>query len=130
MLGIKLFLVILLFLQTSTLNLKIGEVVSKADIEEFSTESLILHNGELKPSIEKKIAGISYRIAYEPENNTILQISCNDPNFVTADGVREGSYIEATKRQILATKSSDILGPVTIDGWRTVLGTDFEITVL
>ena len=130
MLGLKLFLVVFLILQTSTLNLEIGEVVSKTDIEEFSTQSLILHGGDLKPSIEKKISGVTYRIAYEPENNTIIQINCNDPNFVTTDGVRQGSYIEATKRQILVTKSSNILGPETKDGWRTDLGTDFEIVVL
>ena len=120
----------MLFFQTYTPELKIGAVVLKEDIDKFSTYSLILHNGELKPSIEKKISGISYRIAYETENNRIVQISTADPNFETSDGVRPGSYIEATREQILVTKNSDILGPKTKDGWETVLGTDFEIVIL
>jgi len=130
MLGIKLFLLIALLLQTSTLELKIGATLPKDDIDEFSTQSLILHSGDLKPSIQKKVAGVSYRIAYESKNNAIVQISTYDSNFQSSDGVRVGSYVEATKEQIIATESSDILGPKTKDGWRTVLGTDFEITVL
>ena len=119
-----------LLLQSSVLKLKIGATVPKDDINEFSTQSLILHNGDLKPSIQKKVAGVSYRIAYESKNNAIVQISTYDSNFQSSEGVRVGSYVEATKEQIIVTESSDILGPKTKDEWRTVLGTDFEITIL
>jgi len=122
-------LMIAVFFQTSSLDLNIGAIVSKDDIDEFKTQALILHNGDLKPSIEKKINGVVYRSAYEPQNNKIVQVNTFDPNFQSSDGVRVDSYIEVAKNQIIPTESSNILGPKTEDNWRTVLGTDFEITV-
>jgi hypothetical protein len=129
MFRVTILLMIAVFFQTSSLDLNIGATVSKDDIDEFKTQALILHNGDLKPSIEKKINDVVYRIAYEPETNKIVQINTFDSNFQSSDGVHVYSYVEATKNQIVPTESSNILGPKTEDNWQTVLGTDFEITI-
>ncbi len=126
---LKLLLTTALFLQATSQELSVGAIVSKEDIAEFSVSNLILHNGGLKPSIEKKIDGISYRIAYEPKSRKIVQISTFDRNFKTADGLQVGSFVKARRDQIIPTESV-VLGPKTSDGWRTVIGTDYEVVIL
>ena len=126
---ISFLLAVAISFQSSTLQLRIGSIVPREDIAEFSTSSLILHNGDLKPSIMKVIDNVSYRIAYDERSRRIVQISTFDEDFQTADGVHTGSYVEVRREQIIPTESSDILGLRTSDGWHTVLGTDFEIIV-
>ncbi|HEX8161937.1 MAG TPA: hypothetical protein VF538_08700 [Pyrinomonadaceae bacterium] len=129
MIILKLLLTTTVFLQAASQELSVGAIVSKEDVAEFSVPNLILHNGDLKPSIEKKIEGITYRIAYESKSRKVVQISTFDRNFKTADGLQVGSYVKARREQIIPTESA-VLGPKTSDGWRTVIGTDNEIVVL
>ena len=126
---LKLLLATTLFLQTSSLGLSVGSIVPKEDIAEFSVSHLILHNGVLKPSIVKISDGITYRIAYEAKSRKIVQISTSDRNFKSSDGLQVGSFVKARRGQIIPTESA-VLGPKTADGWRTVLGYDYEIVIL
>jgi len=126
---LKLLLTTTLFLQTASLDLSVGSIVPKEDIAEFSVSNLILHNGDLKPSIGKDINGITYRIAYEAKSRKIIQISTFDRKFKSLDGLQVGSFVKATREQIIPTESA-VLGPKTADGWRTVLGSEYEIVVL
>src|SRR3712207_362352 len=98
---LKLLLTATLFLQAASSELAIDSVVSKEDIAEFSASNLILHDGDLKPSIEKKIDGISYRIAYEPKSRKVVQISTFDDNFKSAEGLQVGSFVKARREQII-----------------------------
>jgi hypothetical protein len=129
MLILKVLLATTLLLQATPSDLSVGAIVSRDDIAEFSASDLILHNGDLKPSIEKKIEGITYRIAYEPGSHKIVQISTFDRNFKTADGLQVGSFVKARRDQIIPTESA-VLGPKTADGWRTMIGYDYDIVIL
>ena len=126
---LQLLLTTTLILQATSQELGVGLIVSKEDIAEFSASNLILHNGDLQPSIEKKINGISYRIAYESKSRKIVQISTFDENFKTADGLQVGSFVKARRDQIIPTEST-VLGPKTSNGWHTVIGTDYEVVVI
>ena len=126
---LNLLLATAMLLQTGSPPLSLGSVVSKEDIAEFSVSNLILHNGDVAPSIEKKIDGITYRIAYDAKSWKIVQISTLDRNFKSSDGLQVGSFVKARRGQIVPTESS-VLGPRTADGWFTVIGTDYEIVVL
>ncbi len=126
---LKLFLATTLFLQTSAPELNVGSIVPTEDIAEFSVSNLILHKGDLKPSIEKDIDGITYRIAYEAKSRKIVQISTFVRNFKSSDGLQVGMFVKARREQIVPTESA-VLGPKTADGWRTVLANEYEIVVM
>ena len=83
----------------------------------------------MKPSIEKKIDGITYRIAYETKSRKIVQISTFDRDFKSSDGLQVGSFVKARREEIIPTESL-VLGPKTADGWRTVLAHEYEIVIL
>jgi hypothetical protein len=130
MIILNLLLATTLLLQATSPDLSVGAVIAKEDIAEFSVSDLILHNGDLKPSIEKKIDGITYRIAYEPKSRRIVQISTFDSNFKSADRLQVGSFVNARRGQITPTESGNVLGPGVAGGWRTVLGYDHEVVIL
>ena len=126
---LNLILAAAILLQIGSPELRIGSIVPREDIAEFSVSDLILHNGDLKPSIEKKINGIIYRIAYEAKNRKIVQISTFDRGFKSSDGLQVGSFVKAKRQEITATDNA-VLGPTTADGWHTVLAHEYEIIIL
>jgi hypothetical protein len=111
-------------------GLKIGTIVPKEDVEKYAASDLITHDGDLKPSIEKEVDNITYRIAFDREDYKIYQINTFDNNFATQDGYKVNSFIEVKKGEMTATATGAVVGSSTIDGWKTIIGTDYEITIL
>jgi hypothetical protein len=86
------------------------------------------HNPDFMPIIEATIEGVRYDIAYNSRTNTVVIVITEDENFKTADCLRVGSCVPLTKKQLGSSRGGLTRGPVTSDGWITIVGYRSHVT--
>ena len=116
--------------QKNDIKLEVGSVLSAKYVPKKNRKLYLTHSAQLRPYIERNVAGIKYIIAYEDKSRVIKYISTNDKKFKSADGLQVDSYIEVKGEQIRAYPGWEVRGPETKDGWETLIGFDSKITVL
>jgi hypothetical protein len=133
-LKVSILLALLLFVFTSIqkgeIKLEIGSVLSAKLVPKKNRKLYMTHSAQLRPYIERTVAGISYIIAYDEKTREITYISTKDKNFKTVENLQVGSFVELNRKEISAYPGWEVRGLETKDGWETLLGFDNKVTVL
>jgi len=114
--------------QASEIKPEPGTVLPAKVVPKQNHHLYMTHSAQLRPFIEREIAGIKYILAYDENTRVITYVYTADEKFET-DGLRVGSYIEVDDEQTIACPGWEIRGPASKDGWQPLIGFNSEMTV-
>jgi hypothetical protein len=128
-------LVLALFLtcgvaQKPEIKLEVGSVLPAEYVPKNNLELYMTHSAQLRPFIQRDVAGITYVIAYDEESHVIKYISTSDRRFKSADGLQVGGYVDVDNKELTAYPGWEIRGPEDKYGWHPLIGFNSGMTVL
>lgn len=108
----------------SDIKLKIGAKLPRRYVLESEGHLMATHPSQLRPFVEKTIARVKYAIAFDQDNRQIRYIHTVDRAFRTANGLRVGSQIKVTRKQIHSVGGWYTFAGTTPDGWQIISAQD------
>ena len=114
--------------QQSDIVLEVGAKLKKKHIPKRNLNLYMTHPSQLRPYIERKINGVNYVIAFDQKSREIKYISTHDTNFLSANGLKVGSYIENLIENLYVYPGWEIRAPKLADGWLPIVGFNGEVT--
>jgi hypothetical protein len=109
---------------TSDIPLRIGAKLPPKYIPAEVTNMIPIDNEEGIPAIDVTISDVDYTLGYHSQTKRILSIKTHDPDFKTVNGLKVGSTINVTRKQLRIKPTFEVSGPPTPDGWRPIISED------
>ena len=116
--------------QKADIKLEVGSVLPVKYVPKNNPHIYMTHPAQLRPFIERDVAGVRYVIAYDQKSRVIKYISTDDKKFKSADGLQVGGYVEVSNEQVTVYRGWEIRGPEDKNGWHPLIGFNGEMTVL
>ena len=126
------FLSVLLTTGLAVGQAELGTLLSSAMVPKDNTVACLASPSQLYPCVQNiRIDGVRFTtVGYDARTLRIKYLFTQDDTFKTADGLRVHGLIRLAESEVFTVRGWYILGPRTRDGWRPVLGTFLDSSVI